>query len=1082
MKLEILIITLIGLFSIYQAAVIPEENFKELKSFDTVNLELNNELKEDYFYFDNNFDHQDVVINLKIGNGYSVHCYFYSSVSDIVQEGGEYKNFFYEMTFNTKELYLPKSNEKNVKGRFYLVIKDVLNKFDTDYLTMYNEKNTKKLQSNVPFEINQFYSSKVYLFSYVASGKERITINIINNNKDNLDEIVITHNEEEIQKTTSDLINYTYLKDNVTPSGTYIITITTSKDPYTSNKKNVLLYEQENQLIKIESNEMKTISYISSQKGFFYAPLDKGYKENEINTLTLKFAPGVKAKNIIKQIFGKVVQVASEEESVLLPLTPSKEEESTIKHQLMIDSDNIYEIYYKVPKIVTQTNKIYLLISLEISIDEFIEPSEFYVGLSPPIEVIDLSANNQIGIFSKSYPVKANIPYYVQAKVSIDNSKSYVFYISNGDMLTVYNGTLFQNNEVNTIYQKTQLFALSKNDKTFLNTYTFKVFSDIEQVIEAMVQIIPSDLIFFQENRPVKIIQREITNCMEPFYILGSYEVDTESNYIYLETLNGQFELLVKKEIKESILPTEEDAVNEQYALLGNRIDLVGVRCINPGRINIIIVDNTIPSSFQGYDTLVAYVDKNSKSELKLPPAKETNLQMISYLGKEVTIKVKDQTIILNESKKVNNLILEGRGEEEEENSMIIESGNDGVFLGIKWGGSKLYKTIEESTTRIKEPNIIIPIKKNSDYKQVTISSNFLLSGHSIILTRTIEQKYEFTPLLSRSNIDQIDGDFSITIINPYDMYPQNSIYTAEDMFYLAVEFYSLNETIPETDIIIEYQAKEHIEPTPVNSSIFITKENTRIELKHSENSTAPISIIAHSCVEGDKEFGLYYYNNEINSFNFSKKYDYYQTKNYMIDLQLEVKRGVTEEDYNGINLVYLYDDIDKSEIDSYNTKAYKVTSGTNSEKVEWVKFDKSDVLYEVYFFPEGYSDKKYIENDCYLSGLKKNETNGDKTKFYYYNNITEPQLSFKEKGDFEVVIVANSKEKFPIRVVYEKKKISIGSINSYTWIYITAPCVIVFIVILIVIILRVKKKKEIEISQQENERLVPNSITIEEA
>lgn len=1079
MKLEILIITLIGLFSINQAGVIPEEDFKQLKSFDTVKLELNNELKEAYFYFDNNFDHQDVVINLKVGKDYSVHCYFYSSISDIVKEGEEYKNFFHELTFNTKEVYLPKNHEKNVKGRFYLVIKDVLNKFNTDYMTMYNEKDTNYLQSNVPFEINQFYSSKVFLFSYESSGQERITINIINNNKENLDEIVITLNGEEIQKTTSDLINYTYLKDNVTPSGTYMVTITTSKDPYIANKKNVLLYKQDKQLIKIIPNEMKTISYIGSQSGLFYAALDGGYEKKEINTLNLKFAPGVKAKAVIKQILGKVVEAASEEESILLPLIPTKEEESTIKHQLMIDSDNIYEVYYKVPETITQTNKFYLLISLEISIDEFIEPNEFSLGLSFPIEIIDFTKYTQIGISSKSYPVKADIPYYVQAKVPIDNSRSFAFYISNGDYLTVYNGTLFQNNEVNTKYQKTQLFALSKNDKTFLTTYTFKVFSDSDQVIEAMVQIIASDLIFFQESRPVKIIQREITNCMEPFYILGSYEVNTKSNFIYLETINGQFELLVKKDIKNSILPTEEDAVNDPYALLQNKIDLVGVRCINPGRINLIIVDNSFPSTFQGYDTLVGYVNKNTKTELTLPVTKETNLQMISYLGKEITIKVKDQIITLTDSKKVSNLILEGR---EAECTMILEAGNEGVFLGIKWGGSKLYKTLEESATRLKEPNIIIPIKKNSDYKQVTISSKYLLSKHSIMLTRTIEQKYEFTPLLSRSNIDQIDGDFSITIVNPYDMYPQNSIYTTEDMFYLAVELYSLNETIPETDITIEYQAKEHIEPTPDNSSILITKENTRIELKHSENPTAPLSIIAHSCAEGDKAFGLYYYNNEINSFKFSRKYDYYQTKNFMIDLQLEVKSGVTEDNYNGISLVYLYDDIDKSEIDGYNTKTYKITSGDNSETVEWEKFDKSDVSYQVYFFPKGYSEEKYIENDCYLSTLKKNESN-DEAKFYYYEN-TEPKLSFNETGDFEVVVVANSKGKFPIRVVYGKKEISLssGGVNSLTWFYITAPCVIAFIIVLIVVILRLKAKKKLEINEQENERLVPNSITTEEA
>ena len=62
---------------------------------------------------------------------------------------------------------------------------------------------------------------------------------------------------------------------------------------------------------------------------------------------------------------------------------------------------------------------------------------------------------------------------------------------------------------------------------------------------------------------------------MEPFYILGSYEVNTKSNFIYLETINGQFELLVKKEIKDSILPSEEDAVNALTVYLDERKKLL---------------------------------------------------------------------------------------------------------------------------------------------------------------------------------------------------------------------------------------------------------------------------------------------------------------------------------------------------------------------------------------------------------------------------------------------------------------------------------------------------------------------------
>ena len=208
---------------------IPEDEFVPLPSFKTQKIELNNESKEAYYLFTNNFDNSDIVLNMKIAKGFTVHMYVYDSIDKIEKDSeGRYINHLHDILLNQKEAHFKAES----KGKLYLVIKDIENYFDVEYLTMFNENDTMTLTDESSFVIKRFYSSKTFTINVKVTQTEKAKMSIENYVKDQLDQIVVKSDDQVLVDTKDDVVDLEFdTAKNV------IITITTTKDAYIDDAK-----------------------------------------------------------------------------------------------------------------------------------------------------------------------------------------------------------------------------------------------------------------------------------------------------------------------------------------------------------------------------------------------------------------------------------------------------------------------------------------------------------------------------------------------------------------------------------------------------------------------------------------------------------------------------------------------------------------------------------------------------------------------------------------------------------------------------------------------------------------------------
>ena len=96
---DICLILLLIIFIVNQTSqkllkdVVPENEFVLLNSREIVQFQLNKTTNEVYYSFQNNFDESDIIINLKVGKGFTTYCYIYDSYDNIkINSRGEYIN------------------------------------------------------------------------------------------------------------------------------------------------------------------------------------------------------------------------------------------------------------------------------------------------------------------------------------------------------------------------------------------------------------------------------------------------------------------------------------------------------------------------------------------------------------------------------------------------------------------------------------------------------------------------------------------------------------------------------------------------------------------------------------------------------------------------------------------------------------------------------------------------------------------------------------------------------------------------------------------------------------------------------
>lgn len=159
----------------------------------------------------------------------------------------------------------------------------------------------------------------------------------------------------------------------------------------------------------------------------------------------------------------------------------------------------------------------------------------FSVTLSSPLTRIDQIESK----LELSYETQAEVPFYIEIKVRTDRSLSYIFFLQNGDYMTIYNGTLYSFDDINTNFQKQRVFAIANGRESYLNTYTVMLFSDIPQRMTLIIEVTNSDVGYYKEVRHIVMIQKEMMNYDRPYYILGSFAYYDKENYAFWRSSAG---------------------------------------------------------------------------------------------------------------------------------------------------------------------------------------------------------------------------------------------------------------------------------------------------------------------------------------------------------------------------------------------------------------------------------------------------------------------------------------------------------------------------------------------------------------
>ena len=147
-----------------------------------------------------------------------LHMYVYDSIEKIKKDAeSAYIDFLFDIILNTKEAYFPAKS----KGKLYLVVKDVNNDLDVEYLKMFNENDQRTLTEESSVVINRFHKAKTYTLT-ARVGQAKGKISIVNMVKDKLDHIVIKKEEQVLVDTTDDV-------EDVEFNEAIVITMTTTK-------------------------------------------------------------------------------------------------------------------------------------------------------------------------------------------------------------------------------------------------------------------------------------------------------------------------------------------------------------------------------------------------------------------------------------------------------------------------------------------------------------------------------------------------------------------------------------------------------------------------------------------------------------------------------------------------------------------------------------------------------------------------------------------------------------------------------------------------------------------------------------
>ena len=1076
-------------------AVVPEDEFVLLKSREIVQFQLNKTNNEIYYSFQNNFDESDIVINLKVGKGFTTYCYIYDSYDNIkINSKGEYVNPIKEVELSENYIILKSSELEIKKTKYYFIIKDIFNSFNKDYITIFNEQDEINLIKEKFIIMEKFYSKNKYYFSFSHTKNEIVTLDLNINDTDFYQDVYIykNPNKELIYKGEKNK-GEIKLNEDRDSEGDYIIEIESQEKPYIDIKSSIILHKDEVFVKELKYGSPLTFAYTGNKLFNLYVDLNE-YNLNDENIITFKFGNQIFDRNLLSHCYAKVLNFESYDDSKFLSNMPAKEEENEAVFSRLTGTSNIYQLYFKNTKQKEENKKPFLLIHLSIQkeehdTEEYISPEEFSVYLSKKPITINLGEyKNKKMIIDENIKLEdyvCQIYKIILPEIEDDSNKlSYIFF-SSINIEVVYNYSMLVNDHLKDQTKMIHVLSSDESEYNFTKILYVKLFGFSNEKVNFKIESTEYLVNYiFKDSRSTKTYNNKLTDCSKPFYYIGEYSLNAKMGYFYLETFYGKINTYYKKIISpgDSILINE----NPKYLIEDNLIkfesslDIVEFKCEIPGLFQIHFIDDTDSDNRQ--------INLLSKVYTFLPRMTDFSITpIINYPQEDVSFEIYTPTgaeIEINDGSKItyidsNNKYYQVKYKNESEVPYLftVFSKKDTV-ISISLTNKNNFAIVDSDYSRIGEnySQVIVKLLQKENCENINLEINKVYYGYNYSFFKG-NVEYAANLVESESDYIEIDRSYKIKMIipNPYlgeEIYDENIAYYF--MFY--IEDY---EKI-QKEVFVTYNEIKEYEIINKDVPMIIFKDNEKYQLPTFEGNMTDMNIVYQSCGNLLKQINIYNYEDQIKTIINNENESIYQHDSikiyhelsnltYRLDINLDEKQKDINPFLNGAVIGITEENITDEDIEKYSNLTLNISQ--NGRRVEWDPIENIS-HYDVYVLNENNTYVPFLKNPCLLQSIKNHYPPHkvyDNEDYYekYYSSSTN-YITLNEKGRYYVTVSANISGQVPLIYIYDKvifdssliPEDSEESLDNGTKIFMGISIPLVFISVFIILIALTKCNK----------------------
>lgn len=1083
---------------------IPEESsFIPLNSRQIVKFELTPQQSEIYYSFQNEYKDSDIIINLKVGKGFTSKCYIYDSYEKIeTNSQGEYIHHLAELSLTEKTLLLKNTEYLISKTKYYIIIKDIVNSYNKDYISIFNEKDIIELESEKYISIEKYYSQNAYYFHFSHKKDEVVSIELNTDDVDFYEYIAIYYedNNEFIyigEKNNGEIT----INEDFDEEGSFILKIESEEEPYLDVKSSIIFHRDTKKVKGLNTNNPITLTYNENKVFNFYVDVDE-YDYGDENIITFKFGNQMFNRNLLSHCFGKVMNFESFDDNKILANMPANEDENESIFEKLSGTSDTYQLYFKKTVKKEENKKAYLLVHLSIKLEEhdtneYISPEEFTVYLSDKPKTINLEEYK-----NKNLNLKENIElkYYTPQIYKIllprnidDNVKlSYIFYTSES-IQTIFNNTMLSLDSH--IFENSKMiYSISPSNAGYDYTKALyiKFYGFTNKDVNFRIESTES-LIYYINNdyRKIRTFSDKLTDCSKTIYYIGNYGLLVEKGYLYQETLYGKINTYYRSRIDssdETILINENSKylIENNLLSLDESIDIVELKCELPSFYQVHLIDNVDKRDINLYSKIYNYLPKNTNftiTPILSPTEEDINLEITSPNGNEVKISDGEKIETINSNNKFYHL--KNKSYSEIPKSFTVLSTED-ALISITLTNKEPFVIVEKGNTHIDyDSQIIVKLAQNKNYESINIVLTRIYHGYSYSL---FKGNVEYASKLIESEFDYVTIDRShkinMTVSNPYLRNEEES--SDNNAYYIM---YSIDDPeMIQKDVILTYNEIKNYESIDIGKSKSILNELEKYSLPFGKDVNS-INIVYLSCANSLKEIGIYNLNDRINTIINGKIEPVYQhakvekmyNDNNRIGIDFKLNSKDNAPYLNGAIIGITNQDITDDDINKYSNMKKNITQ--KGKNIEWEKFENNE-KYDVFILDENNTYSQYLNNPCLLQSIKNNPTNlyfiNDNSYIKYYSLETN-SITMEVKGKYNVVVSVNVEGKVPLVYIYDKILYDSslvppdddgeddddnGGKGTTIFLAIALPAVIIVVLILLFVLIRAKKNSTIDLQE----------------